>query len=167
MYMSRFIILLAVLFFSGRGEAADFAQSDSIPGQRQRALNFKQDLLELFNLKEAAVIHSRKSCNCGCDIRKEEYVPSNPKEKFIAYDFCDSYVFEIQTEVDLMPDVSLRIYKLLSDNGFSFIEGKVKYNRKFRIDHYTVEGPDVLTFYEDKIYENGRRKIKISLSVPD
>lgn len=165
MKISKYLIVFIAFWMNAHLEAQ--VKPDSLQGAKVRALMVKSDLLNLLNLKNISAVHSRKSCNCGCDIKKEAYSSKSSPHLLDAFDFCDSYVFEIKANWLLYQSVSPEIRSILTSHGFNFVKKEVIQKRKHGIEYLSIEGEDSLTFYEEKKYKNGRWLIKISLSTPD
>jgi len=133
--------------------------------ERKAVLDIKKELIDLFGVSGITAIHSRKSCNCGCDIRKESYGSKEEVGLFEAFDFCDSQVFEWKGTGDV-EKIIVETSEILSRYGYTFTGGEPAVRRKFNIRRYSYDGPDPLTFLEIKIYPDQRIYLKLSLATP-
>lgn len=170
--MSRLLkkIFAAILVcFIASGPYLLYAQgghdSIALTPERKAVLGIKKDLIDLFGVSGITAVHSRKSCNCGCDIKKESYGTREKMYLFEAFDFCDSQVFEWKGMGDV-EKITVRISEILNRYGYTFTGLEPAVRRKFNIRRYSYEGPDPLTFLEIKIYPDRRIYLKLSLATP-
>lgn len=165
MKISKYLIVFLAFWLQAHLEAQ--TMSDSLHSTKARALLVKSDLLNVLKLKNIPAVHSRRSCNCGCDIKKEAYTSKSSPHLLDAFDFCDSYVFEIKSNWYLYQSISKEIRSILTSHGFNFVNKNILHKSKHGIEYLNVEGEDTLTFYEEKKYKKGKWVIKISLSTPN
>ena len=139
--------------------------SVNISPSKDTAIIIKAMLMKLFDINGIPAVHSRKSCNCGCDIKKEAYVVSK-SVSFAAYDFCDSQVFEWNGRDDDAFGFLKNIQLQLTQLGYLHLNGFIKEKQKFRIKKFYVETNDLLTFLEVSSMKDGSLKLKLSVATP-
>ncbi len=123
-------------------------------------------MMEQFKVTSIPAVHSRKSCNCGCDIKKEAYIIAESDSRFEAYDFCDSQVFEWHSSQSDGETLINSIQNGLAHLGYLHLQGISKISSKFKTTKYRIEGHDNLTFLELTRYKNRRIKLKVSIATP-
>lgn len=133
---------------------------------KDTALQIKQMFMEMFGVSGIPAVHSRKSCNCGCDIKKEAYLTRDINRRFESYDFCDSQVFEWYSNdgnsEDLIRDVQMGLTKL----GYLHLNSDPIKSTRFKTEKYRIEGKDILTFLELTRMKNKSIKLKVSIATP-
>ena len=139
---------------------------ETLRPSQDTAILIKNALKEMFQVQDVAAVHSRKSCNCGCDIKKERYSLPNKNEQFETFDFCDSQVFEWSSHSGDCRKILDGIQLILNKTGYKKLNSELKVVHKFKTDRYSIEGPDVLTFIELNQKKDGSIKLKISLATP-
>ena len=167
----KFLILLFLAgcflnFNELKGQTDSLIVPSSSSASKDTAFLVKSMLMDMFGVTGIPAVHSRKSCNCGCDIRKEAYVIESKGKRFESYDFCDSQVFEwYNTEGDsnqLIKDVQNGLIKL----GYISLNGIPVRRNKFKTEKYRIEGKDVLTFIEVTQLKDKSIKLKLSMATP-
>lgn len=138
----------------------------SLRPSQDTALQIKDALKRYFRVQATSAVHSRKSCNCGCDIRKESYLIGGSSEKFESYDFCDSQVFEWFSNEGDVDELSRDVKNILQNIGYSHLNNPEKLVTKFKTQRLSIEGPNVLTFLELNKKNTGQIHLKLSIATP-
>lgn len=133
---------------------------------KARVSALKQDLIELFGMESISAVKTRKSCNCGCDIRKETYRAIASGQKLEIMDFCDSHVFEFFGPDHHTESWFESVRSLVVKHGYIDLVGppSVKNVRKTTIQ--LIEGKNELTFLETRLDKKGRFHLKLSVATP-
>ncbi len=140
-------------------------ESNQVSPSKDTAIAIKAILIKMFNINGIPAVHSRKSCNCGCDIKKEAYIVSKTVS-FAAYDFCDSQVFEWNGGEGDALELIKKVQVQLTQLGYLHLNGFIKEKQKFRIRKFSIETPDLLTFIEVSSMKDGSLKLKLSIATP-